>query len=254
MRYSNALSFSPRPSLSMFPSSRRTLVRALIVSVLIHAVLFWHGVILFPVRLEQPAATINVVMSRGPNGDPAKPVSLPATRPPPEPVKPSSPIVRNAGARPIFVPGPPSIILVEPPAQTVTDAGQTAPSSSGGMARGGAQSDALPAPDLTREGASADDLRQYRLSLAISARRFKRYPALARERGWEGTAEVALDVNALLPVPEVVLVRSSGRGVLDEQALEMMTQAARVTNLPQSLKGRDFRVLLPVQFSLESDQ
>ena len=104
------------------------------------------------------------------------------------------------------------------------------------------------------EGVSADGLRQYRLSLAISARRFKHYPALARERGWEGTAEVALDVNALLPVPEVDLVRSSGRGVLDEQALEMMTQAARVTNLPQSLKGRDFRVLLPVQFSLESDQ
>jgi protein TonB len=229
-------------------------MRALIVSVLIHAVLLWRGVILFPVRLEQPAATINVVVSRNPQGDPAKPASLPATRPLTEPVKPSSPVVRNAGARPILVP-PPSTTLVEPPAQTVTsDAGQTAPSSSGGMARGGALSTELLAPDATREGASADDLRQYRLSLAISARRFKRYPVLARERGWEGTAEVALNVNALLPVPEVVLVRSSGQGVLDQQALEMMTQAARVTSLPPSLKGRDFRVLLSVKFSLEGDQ
>jgi protein TonB len=235
----------------MLPYSRRTLVRALIVSVLIHAVLLWRGVVLFPVRLEQSAATINVVISRDPQGNTAKPVSLPANKPLTESVKPSSPIVRNAGARPIHVAGPPSTTLVELPAQPVTsEAGQTVPSSPGGMARG----EALSAPDMTRDGASADDLRQYRLSLAISARRFKRYPALARERGWEGTSEVALNVNALLPVPEVVLVRSSGQGVLDQQALEMMTQAARVTSLPPSLKGRDFRVLLPVKFSLEGDQ
>jgi protein TonB len=235
----------------MLPSSRRTLVQALIVSVLIHAVLLWRGVFLLPLRLEQPATTINVVMSRGPNGDPAKPFSLPATKTLTEPVKPSSPIVRNAGARPFHVPLPPSTTLAEPPAQSVTnEAGQTAPSAPGGAARG----EALPTPDVTREGARADDLRQYRLSLAISARRFKRYPVLARERGWEGTAEVALNVNALLPVPEVVLVRSSGQIVLDEQALAMMTQAARVTSLPQSLQGRDFRVLLPVKFSLEGDQ
>jgi protein TonB len=239
----------------MLASSRRTLVRALIVSVLIHAVLLWHGVVLFPARLEQPATTINVVVSRDPHGDPEKPASLPANKPLTEPVKPSSTIVRNAGARTILVPGSPSTTLVEPPAQPVTgDAGQTVPSSPGGASRGRDLSTALPAPDVTREGVSADDLHHYRLSLAISARRFKRYPALARERGWEGTVELALNVNALVPDPEVVLVRSSGRDVLDEQALEMMTQAARVTSLPQSLKGRDFRVLLPVKFSLEGDQ
>lgn len=241
----------------MLPSSRRTLVQALVVSVLIHAVLLWRGVVLFQVRLEQPAATINAVISRDPQGNAAKPVSLPATMPLTEPVKPSSPLVRKAEARPILVPGLPSTPLAEPPpAQAVTsDAGQAAPSSPGGASRGVALlSTAQPSPDVTQDGASADDLRQYRLSLAISARRFKRYPMLARERGWEGTAEVALNVNALLPVPEVVLVGSSGRGVLDEQALEMMTQAARVTSLPQSLKGRDFRVLLPVKFSLDSDR
>jgi protein TonB len=239
----------------MLPSSRRTLLQALIVSVLIHAVLLWRGVVLFPVRLEPPPASINVVISRDPQGETARPVSLPATRPLPEPAKPPSLLVRNAGSRPILVPEPASAPRAEPPAQSVTsDAGQTAPSSPGGAARGGARSTAPTASDVTPDGASADDLRQYRLSLAISARRFKRYPALARERGWEGTSEVALNVNALLPVPEVVLVRSSGQGVLDQQALEMMTQAARVTSLPPSLKGRDFRILLPVKFSLEGDQ
>jgi len=238
----------------MFPSSRRTLVRALIVSVLIHAVLLWHGVILIPVRLEQPAATINVLISRDPHGETTKQVSLLANKPLTEPVKPSSALARNAGTRHILVPEPASATLVEPPLQSVTSDAQIPPSAPGVAARGGALSSAPTAPDMPRDGVSADDLHQYRLSLAIAARRFKRYPALARERGWEGTAEVALNVNALLPVPEVVLVRSSGRGVLDEQALEMLTQAARVTSLPQILKGRDFRVLLPVKFSLESDQ
>jgi protein TonB len=52
----------------------------------------------------------------------------------------------------------------------------------------------------------------------------------------------------------VVLIRSSGRDVLDAQALEMMAQAARVTTLPEGLKARDLRILLPVTFSLENDQ
>lgn len=101
------------------------------------------------------------------------------------------------------------------------------------------------------QGLSADDLRQYRMSLAIAARRFKRYPALARERGWEGTSQVAINLIAALPTPQIALLDSSGRKALDEQAVEMITQAARVTELPEVLKGRDFRVVLPVKFSLE---
>ena len=61
-------------------------------------------------------------------------------------------------------------------------------------------------------------------------------------------------MSAPSPVPELSLVRSSGHEVLDEQALTMLTQAARVTALPEGLRARDFRLLLPVQFSLENDQ
>jgi protein TonB len=106
---------------------------------------------------------------------------------------------------------------------------------------------------LTNTGVSADDLRQYRLSLAIAARRFKRYPALARERGWEGTAEVALSFSALLPAPQIDLATSSGSPLLDEHALAMISRAARITALPEGLKGRDLRVLLPVKFSLDEN-
>lgn len=105
-----------------------------------------------------------------------------------------------------------------------------------------------------REGVGADDLRQYRVALAIAARRFKRYPPLARERGWEGRVEVAVSVSAWQRGPQSSLVHSSGHAALDEQALSMIEKAAATTMLPESLKGRDFRVLLPIEFTLEDDQ
>ncbi len=109
------------------------------------------------------------------------------------------------------------------------------------------------ASTVLREGASADDLRQYRVALAIAARRFKRYPLVARERGWEGRVEVAVNVSAWQPNPRLSLIRSSGRALLDEQALSMIEQAAAATTLPESLRGRDFRVLLPIEFTLTDE-
>jgi len=108
------------------------------------------------------------------------------------------------------------------------------------------------APDATsQEGVNADDIRQYRTLLAISARRFKRYPVQARDQGREGSVEIAIDFRRLLPEPEISIARSSGYAVLDEQALEMIGQAARQTDLPGRLQGRDFRVILPVTVRLD---
>jgi protein TonB len=119
-------------------------------------------------------------------------------------------------------------------------------------------SDATPAPGVSqaavREGVSPDDLRQYRLALAVAARRFKRYPPLARERGWEGRVEVAVSVSPWQRGPQSSLVHSSGHAALDEQALSMIAQASATTMLPESLKGRDFRVLLPIEFTLDDDR
>ncbi len=93
----------------------------------------------------------------------------------------------------------------------------------------------------------------YRTSLAISARRFKRYPALAKERGWEGSVEIALDFRRLRRGQEVSVASSSGRQILDDQALEMIRQAVRVTDLPAGLRERNFRVLLPIAFNLNDE-
>ena len=102
-----------------------------------------------------------------------------------------------------------------------------------------------------REGVSAGDLRQYRLALGVSARRFKRYPPLAREQGWEGTVEIALDFRPPAAEPVVTIAKSCGKTILDEQALETLRQAARQTDLPEGLRGRNFRLLQEISFSLE---
>ena len=101
-------------------------------------------------------------------------------------------------------------------------------------------------------GVSADELRQYRMALAIAARRFKHYPLVAREGGWEGRVDVALSASAGQGMPRASLVRSSGYRALDEQALSMVEQAAAVTLLPEGLHNAEFRVLLPIEFSLDA--
>ncbi|MDD5176072.1 MAG: energy transducer TonB [Sterolibacterium sp.] len=98
------------------------------------------------------------------------------------------------------------------------------------------------------EGPDANGLRQYRLSLAATARRFKLYPRQALENGWSGTAEVSLSVAANGLSQPVQLLRSSGYELLDAAALEMVGNAAQMTAVPVSLRGQSFSVPLPVVF------
>lgn len=104
------------------------------------------------------------------------------------------------------------------------------------------------------EAIDADGLRAYRIGLAREARAHKRYPPLARERGWSGTAEVRVEVSPQGRPNRVGLAHSSGHDVLDREALEMMSRAAAVAELPDSLRGRAFAVSLPVIFDLKETQ
>lgn len=255
-------------------SEHRTLIQALVFSVSVHAVLLL-GVVT-TVRLEPgvPAAAMNVVIARNPRAEPVRPAaavpnpprrareSAPAPRPEPRKAAPTPPnppkrAARRAGpepsriaiqeASPVAVPATPLAVADPGPAAAPAASSPVPASAPGSTAAPGEASGA-------HNGVSADDVRRYRVSLASAARRFKRYPALAREQGWEGTVEVAIRVRSALPAPDVVLVRSSGRDLLDEQALQMMVQAARATPLPESLRGRDFEIPLPVKFSLEETQ
>jgi protein TonB len=101
------------------------------------------------------------------------------------------------------------------------------------------------------ESISRDGLSEYRLNLSREARRYKRYPVFARQRGLEGVVVIVVGTSAALSVPQVSLSRSSGHDVLDQQAMEMLNLAVRAANLPDSLRGRDFAINLPIHFSLD---
>lgn len=106
------------------------------------------------------------------------------------------------------------------------------------------------APAEPRSGPDAVGLRQYRLALAGEARRFRSYPEAARREGAHGTAEVRISVG-LGAQRQTELVRSSGHALLDTVALDMLRSAAARTTLPESLRGQEFAILLPVVFEVE---
>jgi protein TonB len=231
-------------------SSNRTLLRALAASLLLHALLLGSTARLSPELLAVPENTLSTLIVVARRGDSSPAPGASVTKAPSTAARPLSGFAESqvALAAPVAV--------VEAP-EKFAPRESAAASAAGPAVRSGealvTRSPAPPAPTPAGTRVSADDLRQYRLSLASAAKRFKHYPALASERGWEGTVEVAINVSALSPLPQVLLVRSSGRSVLDAQAVDMLTQAAHATALPEGLKARDFRILLPVEFSLEND-
>jgi protein TonB len=98
---------------------------------------------------------------------------------------------------------------------------------------------------------SVDGVRQYRLNLAREARRFKDYPRAARERGWEGVVVVVVNTVAGVGVPVVSLSQSSGYDVLDQAALDLVGQSVDTATMPESLRGRQFALTLPIHYRLD---
>ena len=96
-----------------------------------------------------------------------------------------------------------------------------------------------------------DGVRQYRLSLAREARRFKRYPDQARERGREGVVVLIVTTVAGVALPQVKLSQSSGSDLLDQAALELLEIAVQTAMLPESLHGQQFALTLPIHYRLD---
>lgn len=117
----------------------------------------------------------------------------------------------------------------------------------------------LPAPPATTQDAAVvpstpvdgEDLSRYRLDVARQAKRFKRYPLLARERGWAGRSEVVLSLGPNSALPDVTLEKTSGYPLLDEQAVETILRASRAAKVPPGLQRRSISIVVPVVFDLE---
>lgn len=110
------------------------------------------------------------------------------------------------------------------------------------------------APTLTGSAAAGSDrdaLQNYLLGLLQSElSRTLRYPALARERGWQGTVLLGVAVSADGMLHNTRLLRSSGHALLDTASLDSLRQ---VHLLPLSIgwhRSEPIEVILPIRFRL----
>ncbi|HEY6241788.1 MAG TPA: energy transducer TonB [Burkholderiales bacterium] len=92
----------------------------------------------------------------------------------------------------------------------------------------------------------------YRLALIDAAKRYKRYPVQAMERGWQGRVEIRLIIGADGRIKNVLIKRSSNYPILDDQALDMVKKGKPMAQIPPALRGREFTVDVPVIFELQT--
>ena len=90
----------------------------------------------------------------------------------------------------------------------------------------------------------------YKLALAEHVGRQRVYPVLAQVRGWEGTVLLHLRFSPQGELLEARLESSSGRELLDRQALDMARRLSSWPQPPDALRGGEISVLVPVVFRL----
>lgn len=105
-----------------------------------------------------------------------------------------------------------------------------------------------------KSGSEVDNgtLERYRLALIVATRRYKRYPAIAMEKGWQGKVEVHMVIGANGMLADATIKTSSGHEILDNQAIDMLKKGKTTVQIPASLRGREFSVDVPVIFDLDN--
>jgi protein TonB len=113
----------------------------------------------------------------------------------------------------------------------------------------------IPATDAAAKSGNEMDtgtLEQYKIALIIATRRFKRYPPIAMEKGWQGRVNVHMVIGANGVIASASIKTGSGHEVLDNQALDMLKKGNAMVPIPASLRGREFSIEVPVIFNLEN--
>lgn len=221
-------------------SQQRALLACVAASIVLHA-----GVLIGFPELRRPPAPVPMVLTAtlapvapreaGPeqqaSAEPPRARPKPRATPRPQAAVPTVPA-------PAPAPAPePAASRPEPPA--VAEAASPAPAAP-------LRRDATPPPAW--DGAT---LQQYRTGLITFAKQFKRYPAQAMERGWEGRVEIRITVRPTGAVDSARVKTPSGYQILDDQALDMVKRALARTPVPPALLGREFSVDIPVIFELQ---
>ena len=166
-----------------------------------------------------------------------RPVPKPAPAPSPQPVLSVPAPVMSSPSVQAPVVAPQAADLVQPVAPAPANPSAAAPS----------------APPAAGEAPDAVTVGQYRIAIITAARRYKRYPRIAMDNNWEGQAEVRMVIGTDGNIASILVRKSSGFEVLDQQALEMIRRAKGQAPVPAALRGKGFTLDVPVVFSLREE-
>ena len=79
----------------------------------------------------------------------------------------------------------------------------------------------------------------------------QQYPRIAALRGWEGEVRLRLRVARKGNLVAFQLDQSSGFDVLDEHALAIIEQLAKLPPLPEGLEASEIQVVVPINYKLK---
>jgi protein TonB len=234
----------PNPSAARLVHDRqlRTLYACVGVSIALHGLAMFA----FPApRSDRPAEARMLTALFMPRSETAE--SFAAAAPPRMPrerqVEPRVPVQRPVDAAPVAVPAP-----LEPASASAPAVQPEAPASMASVSPRPIPAEAPAEPRTETFDSNLFDA--YRLALIDAAKRYKRYPVRAMERGWEGRVEVRVVVGADGLIKSALVKSSSRYQILDDQALDMVRKAlAQVQPAP---RGREFTVDVPVIFELQT--
>ena len=108
---------------------------------------------------------------------------------------------------------------------------------------------AATAAGVPRPGPESARARLRVLLLTDFARRFT-YPAIAVQRGWEGSMLLSVTVNPNGVLDRIHITQSSGYDVLDRSALDTMRRVGQLAGAREWLGGNALELLLPVVYRL----
>jgi len=177
----------------------------------------------------------------------AEPAEAPSARAPREPAE------RPREVRPVMpIPEPASPVVpqVAEPAFAPSPSAAQAPRSEASRVAESPPTEVAAEP--LSEGFDTGPLDAYRLALIDAAKRYKRYPVQAVERGWQGRVEIRVIIGADGTIRGTLVKTSSNYRILDDQALDMVKRGKSLTRIPPALRGREFTVDVPVIFELQT--
>lgn len=106
-------------------------------------------------------------------------------------------------------------------------------------------------PNIVPQEQVTQHIESYSSQLANAIAKYKQYPKIAQMRGWQGTVIADLEIDTKGAVISIKIKKSSTYEVLDNEALEMIKKASPFPAPPESLRGKNFNVLVPISFKLE---